>query len=89
MKVAEIRMSLLEKGDKDDKEKHTKHVAVTITDPEVCDAIVAAIGKKHTKAKDAAHLYIKSAEEKAADKAHAKEDADAEADEEEEQEATA
>jgi hypothetical protein len=41
MKVSEVRLSLLEA---DENGTHTKHVAVTITDPALCAAIVRMVG---------------------------------------------
>lgn len=54
--VSEVRLSLLQK---DDSGKHTKHVAVEVTDQAVCDAIVSALGVDFDKAADAAKLEIK------------------------------
>jgi hypothetical protein len=80
MKIAEVRLSLLEK---DEAGNSTKHVKVTVTDPAICAAIGAALGSpgKFAKAKDATHLHFKSPEEKAQDKQDAK---DAAAEEEDE-----
>jgi hypothetical protein len=62
MKVGEIRASLLQL---DDDGKHTKHVAVTITNPALCAVIADAIGKSIDleKAEDASHLEIKAKDE--------------------------
>jgi hypothetical protein len=43
MKVSEVRLSLLES---DDDGTHTKHVSVTITDPELCDVIQRAVSSR-------------------------------------------
>jgi hypothetical protein len=71
MKVSEIRLSILEK---DDDGNHVKHVTATLTDPELCAAVMTAIGHRGAlgKAKDGDHVDIKTAEEKAQEKQEAK-----------------
>jgi hypothetical protein len=78
MKASEIRLSLLE-ADADG--KHVKHVALTITDPELCASVLSAIGHKGAiaKAKDGSHLDIKTKEELAEERQEAKADDDAKA----------
>jgi hypothetical protein len=55
----EIRLSLFE-ADADG--KHTKHIAVTITDPELLDVITRAVGSRVdlVKADDAHHETIEA-----------------------------